>query len=235
MYESRKFACTQCGQHVEADVSFAGQVVQCPCCGQPMRIPQRQHFLVTRPQRGVGRRLMIWALVILVMIGGWYLAARQSWVPWIQPITTTTTINGREYPVRHLAPKEIAALIQLTLDPPAMSDPKVESRFNLTFRDDSMTSTVHYDARLARSDAELRSFMGEPSRIIQDGKDATDPAAGSAYQLHYYYRTGHNSEMVVVIPIRGDLATGASVTGSFTDMATFSLGGFVPGLPAKAN
>lgn len=66
-YEPRKFACTHCGQHVEAEVSFAGQTVACPCCQQPMRIPAEAAF--RRQPAGTGsspHRGWQWVLAIIV-------------------------------------------------------------------------------------------------------------------------------------------------------------------------
>ena len=34
-----KFACPDCGQHIDAGRELFGELVECPTCGKPMQVP----------------------------------------------------------------------------------------------------------------------------------------------------------------------------------------------------
>src|ERR1039458_1615465 len=39
-----KFACPQCGQHIQCDTGYAGAQINCPSCQQSIVVPQAPRF-----------------------------------------------------------------------------------------------------------------------------------------------------------------------------------------------
>jgi len=81
-----KFACAQCGQHIQCDTSYAGMQIDCPVCQQSIVVPQPPRAaasaapsaaapLVIKKSRTLQKVLIIAALVLvlaaLVIGGSW--------------------------------------------------------------------------------------------------------------------------------------------------------------------
>lgn len=57
-----KFACPDCGQHVDAGRELFGELVECPACGKMMQVPDLKNapgdFPVKRPPSGDRKPLL---------------------------------------------------------------------------------------------------------------------------------------------------------------------------------
>lgn len=72
MFQSQKFACPSCGQHVQCHFELAGSTINCPGCTKPMELPGKSHFVVskTRISPPVIMRLKPpWYTILAVCVG----------------------------------------------------------------------------------------------------------------------------------------------------------------------
>ena len=223
-YEPRKFACTHCGQHVEAEVSFAGQTVACPCCQQPMRIPAEAAFRRRAAGAGALRRHR-WPWVLLVLaLGG---AAAVYFIPSARQqadaIATTIglkpatlMIDGVSRPAKLRDWQQIRTDLEATVLPLSISIPAADFLITGGLDGGHGISVNQTFSGVSCTLETLRGKFGEPSRVMVGDEEIPphDERAIESADWHYYYHTGKTGGVILILYVSKGQASRGRLVGS---------------------
>ena len=229
-YESKKFACTHCGQHVEADVSFAGKTFSCPGCQQPMRIPAEHSFRCDAAASSdtTSRRWIIWCAIVLIAGGAAvFLASRMGSegaghilgsLPFLPP--PPIIVEGESYPQIRKSFTDIYAGLNATMLPPGKprnvrSDIVIGTTLDVDRKD--ITQDHFFEASAKCSAADIQRAFGKPSRVAIDKKMQADfPAAPVFSDWHYHFVTAKAEPIHLTIRFEGSEAIRGSIKAPAT-------------------